>query len=101
MEAFALGKVLKVVGGKGGMNPLSSFGKELATKALYNKSARTALSMMGTGSTEFITEIGQHAAEQVNKELGRVAGTDEEAKIKDTILEAITKSAKDNNWTKV
>ena len=90
MEAFALGKVMKVVGGKGGLNPLSSFGKELATKALYNKSARTALSMMGTGSTEFITEIGQHAAEQVNKELGRVAGTDEEAKIKDTIIEAVT-----------
>ena len=90
MEAFALGKVLKVVGGKGGMNPLSSLGKELATKALYNKSARTTLSILGTGSTEFITEIGQHAAEQVNKELGRVAGTDEEAKIKDTIIDAVT-----------
>ena len=90
MEAFALSKVMKVVGGKGGMNPLSSFGKELATKALYNKSARTTLSILGTGSTEFITEIGQHAAEQVNKELGRVAGTDEEAKIKDTIIDAVT-----------
>ena len=90
MEAFALSKVMKVVGGKGGMNPLSSFGKELATKALYNKSARTTLSVLGTGSTEFITEIGQHAAEQVNKELGRVAGTDEEAKIKDTIIDAVT-----------
>ena len=90
MEAFALSKVLKVVGGKGGMNPLSGFGKELATKALYNKSARTALSVMGTGSTEFITEIGQYAAEEVNKELGRVAGTDEEANLKDTIIDAIT-----------
>ena len=54
MEAFALGKIMKVVGGKGGMNPLSGFGKELATKALYNKSARTALSVIGTGSTEYL-----------------------------------------------
>ena len=90
MEAFALSKVLKVVGGKGGMNPLSGFGKELATKALYSKPARTTLSILGTGSTEFVTEIGQYAAEEVNKELGRVAGTDEEANLKDTIIDAIT-----------
>lgn len=90
METYGLGKIMKVVGGKGGLNPLSSFGKELATKALYNKSARTTLSIIGTGSTEFVTEISQYAAGEVNKELGRVAGTDEEAKIKDTIIEAIT-----------
>ena len=48
------------------------------------------MNVLATGSTEFATEILQHASDQINLELGRVSGTDEEAQIAKTFIDAIT-----------
>jgi hypothetical protein len=63
--------------------------KKLAEIVFYNKRARAASNLISTGATEFTTEVLQHAAEEVNKELGSVAGTTEESKIGEAFLDAI------------
>ena len=78
----------KGTGGNTGL--LGSASKYLAEKLIYNKGARATMNVLGTGATEFTTEILQHASDQVNLELGRVAGTDKEAEISKTFIDAIT-----------
>ena len=46
--------------------------------------------MLGAGSTEFTTEILQHAADEVNREFGSVAGTDKKAEIGRAFIDAVT-----------
>tara|TARA_R100000900_G_scaffold82130_1_gene64419 strand:+ start:17973 stop:25346 length:7374 start_codon:yes stop_codon:yes gene_type:complete len=64
--------------------------KQLMNRVLYNSKARNGLLMFGSGATEYGTEVTQHAIDEINDELGRVAGTDEEAKIGETYWDAIT-----------
>ena len=87
-----IGKGVKgaVKGGKGNTGLIGMASKYLAEKLIYNKGARAAMNVIGTGTTEFTTEILQHASDQVNLELGRVAGTDEEAQISKTFIDAVT-----------
>ena len=95
LELIGLGLIGKgvkgAVKGKGGNTGLlGSASKYLAEKLIYSKGARATMNVLGTGATEFTTEILQHASDQVNLELGRVAGTDEEAQIGKTFIDAIT-----------
>jgi|9_EtaG_2_1085328.scaffolds.fasta_scaffold00102_15 hypothetical protein len=87
LEYVGATQILRAAFGK---QVVKEVGRKIMRKALYNKAARKTLSIMGAGGTEFTTEVLQHVSSEVNNELGRVAGTDEEAKIKDTILEAVT-----------
>ena len=57
-------------------------------KLAYNRSARTAFRILGAGSTEASTEVGQYLSGKINEEIGRVAGTDEDANILDAVGEA-------------
>jgi hypothetical protein len=94
LEFIGLGAVAK--GAKGAIKGTGSTGligmgsKYLAEKLIYNKGARATMRMLSTGTTEFTTEILQHAADQVNVELGSVAGTDKESEIFKTIVDAVT-----------
>ena len=95
LELIGLGLIGKgvkgAVKGKGGNTGLlGSASKYLAEKLIYSKGARATMNVLGTGATEFTTEILQHASDQVNLELGRVAGTDEEAQIGKTFIDAVT-----------
>ena len=94
LELVCLGTVLKAskgaVKGKGGTGLLGSANKYLAEKLIYSSGARKAMSMLGAGSTEFTTEILQHAADEVNREFGSVAGTDKKAEIGRAFIDAVT-----------
>ena len=94
LEFIGLGAVAK--GAKGAVKGTGSSGligmgsKYLAQKLIYNKGARNTMRMFSTGATEFTTEILQHAADKVNVEYGRVAGTDNEAEVFKTVIDAVT-----------
>ena len=94
LELIGLGTVAK--GAKGAVKGTGSTGligmgsKYLAEKLIYNKGARATMRMLSAGATEFTTEILQHAADQVNLELGSVAGTDKESEIFKTVIDAVT-----------
>ena len=94
LEFIGLGTVAK--GAKGAIKGTGSTGligmgsKYLAQKLIYNKGARNTMRMFSTGATEFTTEILQHAADKVNVEYGRVAGTDNEAEVFKTVIDAVT-----------
>ena len=96
LEMLGLGTVLKaakgaVKGTAGGSTGLLGMGsKYLAEKMIYNKSARATMNVLSTGLTEMSTEILQHAADEVNKEYGRVAGTEEEANAGRAFIDAVT-----------
>jgi hypothetical protein len=95
LEYIGIGAILKGVKGasKGTAGSGSLMGrasKYIAEKAIYNKNARAVLGALGTGSTEFTTEILQHAADEINKEFGSVAGTDNEAEIAKAFIDAVT-----------
>jgi len=94
LELVGLGTVLKA--GKGAIKGSSSTGligsanKYIAEKLIYSSSARKAMSILGAGSTEFTTEILQHASDEINREFGSVAGTDKEAEIAKAFVDAVT-----------
>jgi hypothetical protein len=94
LEFIGLGTVAKgVKGAVKGTGPTGLVGmgsKYLAQKLIYNKGARSTMRMFSTGATEFTTEILQHAADKVNIEYGRVAGTDNEAEVFKTVIDAVT-----------
>jgi len=97
LEAFGIGTVLKAAKGAtkgaagGGSTGLLGMGsKYLAEKIIYNKSARATMNVLSTGLTEMSTEILQHAADEVNKEYGRVSGTEEEANAGKAFIDAVT-----------
>ena len=95
LEFIGLGSVAKGIKGglKGGGSNAGIIGtanKYLAEKLIYNTGAKTAMKVISTGSKEFTTEILQHASDQINLELGRVSGTNEEAQIAKTFIDAIT-----------
>lgn len=94
LEFIGLGTVAKgVKGAVKGTGPTGLVGmgsKYLAQKLIYNKGARNTMRMFSTGATEFTTEILQHAADKVNVEYGRVAGTDNEAEVFKTVIDAVT-----------
>lgn len=95
LEALGIGTVLKatkgVSKGTGGNTGLLGMGsKYLAEKLIYNKSARATMKILSSGVTEMSTEILQHAADEVNKEYGRVAGTEEEANAGRAFIDAVT-----------
>ena len=73
-----------VVGTRGKIKGPAAFAvrklpKQLLNKIMYNKKAKRALTLFGTGVGEFATEITQHGVDAVNDELGRVAGTNEDS----------------------
>ena len=94
LELVGLGTVLKAskgaVKGAGNTGLLGSANKYLAEKLIYSSSARKAMSILGAGSTEFTTEILQHAADEVNREFGSVAGTDKKAEVGRAFIDAVT-----------
>ena len=95
LEMLGLGIVAKgakgaLKGGSGNAGVIGKASKYLAEKLIYNTGAKTAMNVLATGSTEFATEILQHASDQINLELGRVSGTNEEAQIAKTFIDAIT-----------
>ena len=94
LEMVGLGTIFRgvkgAVKGKGGAGLVGMGSKYLAEKLIYNKGARAAVKTLATGSKEFTTEILQHAAEEVNKEFGSVAGTDNEAEIGKAFIDAVT-----------
>lgn len=96
LEMFGLGTVLKATrgatrGAAGGSTGILGMGsKYLAEKLIYNKSARATMNVLSSGVTEMSTEILQHAADEVNKEYGRVSGTEEEANAGKAFIDAIT-----------
>jgi hypothetical protein len=95
LEFMGLGSVARGIKGglKGGGSNAGIIGtanKYLAEKLIYNTGAKTAMKVISTGSKEFTTEILQHASDQINLELGRVSGTNEEAQIAKTFIDAIT-----------
>lgn len=79
--------VVKGITGKAGLGAIN---KSLANKLFYNKSARVATNLLATGSLEAATEILQHASDQVNIELGSVAGTDKSPEVIASFLDAVT-----------
>ena len=93
LEMVGLGTIFRgvkgAVKGKGGAGLVGMGSKYLAEKLIYNKGARAAVKTLATGSKEFTTEILQHAAEEVNKEFGSVAGTDNEAEIGKAFIDAV------------
>ena len=95
LEYVGIGAILKGVKGAskgtaGSGNLISQANKYLAAKTIYSKNARAVMNTLATGTTEFTTEILQHAADEVNKEFGSVAGTDKEAKVGKAFIDAIT-----------
>ena len=63
--------------------------KQLTNKIFYSKNGRDVMNMLGGGFAEFNTEILQHVGDEVNSEMGRVAGTDIEANPVDAAIEAL------------
>jgi len=95
LEYVGIGAILKGVKGAskgtaGSGNLISKANKYLAAKTIYSKNARAVMNTLATGTTEFTTEILQHAADEVNKEFGSVAGTDKEAEVGKAFIDAIT-----------
>jgi hypothetical protein len=94
LELFGLGTLLKgakgAIKGTGGASLSSMGSKYLAEKLIYNKGARSTMNILATGTTEFSTEILQHAADEVNKEFGSVAGTENKAEVGKAFIDAIT-----------
>ena len=94
LELFGLGTLLKgakgAIKGTGGASLSSMGSKYLAEKLIYNKGARSTMNILATGATEFSTEILQHAADEVNKEFGSVAGTENKAEVGKAFIDAIT-----------
>jgi len=88
LEYFSAGKILGVTTPAFSRPVLQAFSKNMLKKLAYNKSARTAFKILGSGSTEAATEVSQHLAGKINEEIGRVSGTDEEANILDAVGEA-------------
>ena len=60
---------------------LKSIPSKITNKVFYSKGGRDVMNMMGGGTTEFVTEILQHVGDEVNSEIGRVAGTDVDANV--------------------
>ena len=86
-----VGGVMKgATGGVTGSAGLGLINKQIAQKLFYNKNARRAAHILTTGSLEATTEILQHASDAINVELGSVAGTDENAEVLSTFLNAVT-----------
>ena len=94
LELFGLGTLLKgakgAIKGTGGASLSSMGSKYLAEKLIYNKGARSTMNILATGTTEFSTEILQHAADEINKEFGSVAGTERKAEAGKAFIDAIT-----------
>jgi len=94
LEMVGLGTILKAskgaFKGTGGSGLMGTGSKYLAEKLIYSKSARSTMNVLSTGLTEMSTEILQHAADEVNKEYGRVSGTEEEAKAGKAFIDAVT-----------
>ena len=94
LELVGLGVVLKAgkaaVKGSSSTGLIGSANKYLAEKLIYSSSARKAMSMLGAGSTEFTTEILQHASDEINREFGSVAGTDKKAEVGRAFIDAVT-----------
>ena len=88
LEYFSAGKMLSAATPAFSKPVLQAFSKNILKKLAYNKSARTAFKILGSGGTEAATEVTQHLAGKINEEIGRVAGTDEEANILDSVGEA-------------
>jgi len=78
------------VKGLAGKTSLAGINKRIAEKIFYDKNARRVANIVSTGSTEAVTEILQHASDEINVELGSVAGTDDSAKIMSTFFDAVT-----------
>lgn len=76
--------------GAAGKSFLGSMNKKLAEKVFYDRTARKVANVISTGSTEAITEILQHASDEINIELGSVAGTDESAEVFSAFIDAVT-----------
>ena len=90
-DVLAVGSVVATRGkGKKFAPIVRTLPKQILNKILYNKKARAALTIFGTGAGEFATEITQHAIDEINDEVGRVSGTDESAKVVETYWNAIT-----------
>lgn len=98
MVAEVIGDVIvaaAVVGTRGKVKGPAAFAlrklpKRLLNKIMYNKKAKAALTLFGTAAGEFATEITQHGVDEINDELGRVAGTEEEADVIGTFYDAVT-----------
>jgi hypothetical protein len=95
LEVFALGKIVgKAKKGLKGETPssgaLGKLNKYLSDKLIYSKTGRTTVGALSSAKTEFSTEVLQYGAEEVNKEFGRVAGTEEIAKAGKAFIDAIT-----------
>ena len=98
MAAEVIGDVIvaaAVVGTRGKVKgpaalALRKLPKRLLNKIMYNKKAKAALTLFGTAAGEFATEITQHGVDEINDELGRVAGTEEEADVIGTFYDAVT-----------
>ena len=93
LERIGFGAISKgVMGaakGASGKTLVGGLSKNIAEKVFYNKGARAAANIMSTGATEFTTEVLQNAAEEVNKELGRVSGTEDDAKVFTAFVDAV------------
>jgi hypothetical protein len=76
--------------GLAGKTSLAGINKKIAEKIFYDKSARRVANIVSTGSTEAVTEILQHASDEINVEFGSVAGTDDSAKVMSTFFDAVT-----------
>ena len=63
--------------------------KQLTNKIFYSKNGRDVMNMLGGGFAEFNTEILQHVGDEVNSEMGRVAGTGIDANPVDAAIEAL------------
>lgn len=79
-----------VVKGTTGQATLGALNKKLAQKIFYNKTAQRAANIIATGSLEAVTEILQHASDQINIELGSVAGTEESPEVISAFFDAVT-----------
>jgi len=82
LEGLGLGKSVRVLGGKNVV-------KNMSAKLIYNRRARNVANILASGGTEFTTEILQHATDKINEELGRVAGTKDDAKVVQVAFDAI------------
>ena len=82
LNRVGLGATVKAIAGK-------DIIKKASTKLVYNRKARNVANILAAGTTEFTTEILQHVTDKINEELGRTAGTSEDAKILQTTFDAI------------
>ena len=82
LEGLGLGKSVRALSGKNVV-------KNMSAKLIYNRKARNVANILASGGTEFTTEILQHATDKINEELGRVAGTKDDAKVVQVAFDAI------------